>query len=68
MSKRPNILPTRASFFISSARKIECAGVYNKVFRVTISLLMTVIQKLYGHIYIYIYSSFQRTGYFVILR
>ena len=56
MSKRPNILPTRASFFISSARKIECAGVYNKVFRVTISLLMTVIQKLYGHIYTAVFN------------
>ena len=57
MSKRPNILPTRTSFFIfSSVRKIERVGIYNKVFRVTISLLMTVIQKLYGHIYTAVFN------------
>ena len=39
MSKRHNILPTRASFFISSAGKIESVG----EFRVTVSLLMTAI-------------------------
>ena len=56
MSKRPNILPTRTSFFISSVRTIERVGIYNKVFRVTISLLMTVIQKLYGHIYTAVFN------------
>ena len=40
MSKRPNILPTRTSFFISSVRKIERVG----------------IQKLYGHIYTAVFN------------
>ena len=44
MSKRHNILPTIASFFMSSAgKKKGRAGVQNKVFRVADSLRVTVI-------------------------
>ena len=50
MSKRHNVLPERVSFFISSAEKNwERVEIQNKVFRVTLSLLMTVIWKLYAH-------------------
>ena len=40
MSKRHNILPTRTSFFISSAGKIECVQEFKKkkAFRVAVSL------------------------------
>ena len=45
MSKRQNILPTRASFFISSTStgKVESVQKFRmKLFRVVVSLQMTV--------------------------
>ena len=43
MSKRHNILPTRTSFFISSAGKIESVQEFKiKTFRVAVLLQMTV--------------------------
>ena len=44
MSKCPNFLPTRATFFVSSAGKL---GNQNKLFLVAVSLGVTVIQKSY---------------------
>ena len=44
MLKRHSILPTRISFFISSAGKIEGhAGVQNQTFRVAVLLQMTAM-------------------------
>ena len=45
-----------SSFFIFSAGKIVCIGVQNKVFQVTILLLMTVILKVYAHIATAVFS------------
>ena len=50
MSKRHNILPTRASFNFQLQEILrERMGVQNKVFRVTISLLMTHIKMIYTY-------------------
>ena len=50
MSKRHNILPTRASFNFQLQEILrERMGVQNKVFRVTISLLMTHIKMIHTY-------------------
>ena len=50
MSKPHIILPTRNSFFISTAKKIENKHEHKIKFWVTVSLQLLLIYKLYANI------------------